>query len=109
MKTAHRAPLAEWAMYIPRMESGRFTAFSKNGPFGKPGILHSFRGFRPPFGIPPDPQGEGGIPGDYLGITGGAGIREQNFSFMSADRSEKFLKKIQPGPEFFLNFFLKIL
>jgi hypothetical protein len=63
----------------------------------------------PLLAYPPDPQGEGGIPGDYLGITGGAGIREQNFSFMSADRSEKFLKKIQPGPEFFLNFFLKIL
>jgi hypothetical protein len=30
------------------MESGRFTGFSKNGPFGKPGILRGFQGLRGP-------------------------------------------------------------
>ena len=34
------------------MESGRFTRFSENAPFGKPGIMRGFRGLRPPFGIP---------------------------------------------------------
>jgi hypothetical protein len=31
------------------MESGRFTGFSKNGPFGKPGILRGFQGLSPHF------------------------------------------------------------
>jgi len=31
------------------MESGRFTGFFRNAPFDKPGVLRSFRGFRPPF------------------------------------------------------------
>jgi hypothetical protein len=87
------------------MESGRFTGFFKNGPFGKPGILRGDQGLIPPSGMTPGSTGEGGIPGDH---RGSAGIRVQNFSFMSADRSEKFLKKIQPGPEFFKIFFLKI-
>jgi hypothetical protein len=35
------------------MESGRFTAFSKNAPFGKPGILRGDHGIRPYVGILP--------------------------------------------------------
>jgi hypothetical protein len=52
----------------------------------------------PLLAYPLDPQGGRGIPGDYLGITGGC-----------RHPGTEFLKKIQPGPEFFLNFFLKIL
>jgi hypothetical protein len=42
MKMAERARLAEWTLYLTRMESGHFSGFSKNGHFGKPGILRSF-------------------------------------------------------------------
>ena len=38
MKTAHRAPPAERVMYMPRTESKRFTRFSENDSFGKPGF-----------------------------------------------------------------------
>ena len=44
MKTPFRAFLAEQAPYFPRMESGRFTAFSEKAPFGKPGVLRGDRG-----------------------------------------------------------------
>lgn len=37
------------------MESGRFTRFSKNGPFAKPGILRGFPGYRSPVGMRPGP------------------------------------------------------
>jgi hypothetical protein len=53
MKMTYRAPLTEWTLYLSRMESGRFTGFSKNGPFGKPGIICGFQGLRPPFGMTP--------------------------------------------------------
>jgi len=38
---------------MPRIESGRFTPFSENGPFGKPGILRGFRNRSPPSGVTP--------------------------------------------------------
>jgi hypothetical protein len=53
IRTAYRADFAEITVYKPRMESGRFTGFSKNGPFGKPGILRRDRGSDPPFCMTP--------------------------------------------------------
>jgi len=49
LKTAYRAHLAKIRAYLPRIESGRFAGFSKNGPFGKPGILRGDQGSDPLF------------------------------------------------------------
>jgi hypothetical protein len=57
MKMAERAPLAEWTLYLTRMESGRFAGFSIIGPFAKPGILRDFQGLRPPVGRTPGSAG----------------------------------------------------
>ncbi|MFA5266685.1 MAG: hypothetical protein WC379_01840 [Methanoregula sp.] len=45
------------------MESGRFTGFSENAPFGKPGILRGDRGRIPPFSSPLNPPGREVFPG----------------------------------------------
>jgi hypothetical protein len=68
------------------MESGRFTRFSKNGSFGKPGILRGDQGRSPPFSILSGSKMRG-FQGKH---TREAGIRVQNFSSMIADRPEKF-------------------
>jgi len=52
------------------MESGRFTGFSKNGPFGKPGILRRDRGSGPPLCTTPRigaGRGSAGVPGVFPG------------------------------------------
>jgi hypothetical protein len=63
MKMAEIAPLAERALHMPRMESGRFTRFSENAPFGKPGVICGDQGLRPPLGMTPGSAGWGSISG----------------------------------------------
>jgi hypothetical protein len=51
---------------MPRIESGRITGFSENGPFGKPGILRGDRGLIPLFSDPRIPAA-GEYPKDQTG------------------------------------------
>ena len=53
MKEPKWTPFKVLTLKMDPMESGRFTVFSKNAPFGKPGILNGFRGPRPSFGLTP--------------------------------------------------------
>ena len=92
---------------MPRMESGRFTRFSENGPFRKPAILHRDLGSNPSSGRPLDPPGKGISLGTFRISPGVYRYPVQNFSFIGADRSDIFFRAKIFGVRFFSTVFSK--
>jgi hypothetical protein len=76
------------------MKFGRFTGFSKNAPFGKPGILPGFQGPGPPFGMTLVTPGKDVSPGIIWGLQGKNRQAGTGFSGSSAGPGQKNLKKI---------------